>query len=374
MLILVWLSRGIFSILAVSALIAFLLAPLIRIMNEKWRVPRGVALIITYVLVLLLTLSVGVLLTGSVIASVRELDPADLLETVRTWMLTRIDESNQIVIVGVTMDLSQVLEPIQGWLRGEGGLPINGDGTVIEITPGQVGLLFGGLLGSVQSVVGIIVALFTSALVTALIAIYLNVDSRRYHVALFRLVPPGYEGDAARLSAGIKKVWTGYMYGQLVNSLITGLMVWAVLALVGLPGAFLMGFIMMIFNMIPTIGPILAAIPGVIAALVQGTTRFDNMNNLVFALLVAGIYVLVVQLQANLIAPRVMGSAVNLRPAVVMLGLIIGLQVAGLIGSLLAVPVIATGREVVRYAYLKLIDRDPWEPVGDPSEAEPRAV
>jgi len=125
--------------------------------------------------------------------------------------------------------------------------------------------------------------------------------------------------------------------------------------------------------MIPTIGPILAAVPGILAALIQGTTRFDNMNNLVFALIVTGIYIVVVQAQANIIAPRVMGSAVNLRPAVVMIGLMVGLQVAGLLGSLLAVPIIATAREVVRYLYAKLIDRDPW-PDEDDLEAPRDAV
>jgi predicted PurR-regulated permease PerM len=159
------------------------------------------------------------------------------------------------------------------------------------------------------------------------------------------------------------------MYGQLINSVITALMVWAVLALVGLPGAFVMALLMLVLNMIPTIGPILAAVPGVLAALIQGSDRLD-VGNLAFGLIVAGIYVVVVQVQANLIAPRVMGSAVNLRPAVIMIGLILGLQIGGLLGSLLAVPVIATAREVVRYLYVKLIDRDPWEPIS-PAEPEP---
>jgi predicted PurR-regulated permease PerM len=61
-----------------------------------------------------------------------------------------------------------------------------------------------------------------------------------------------------------------------------------------------------------------------------------------------------------MIAPRVMGSAVKLPPAVVMLGLIAGLQLGGLLGSLLAVPVIATIRDVVHYLYFRLVGRDPW--------------
>jgi len=368
-----WLSKGVLTIVALSALIAFLLAPAIRWMNTKLKVPRAVALLITYFLVLVLTLAVGVLIAGSVVASIRELNPADAVEGARQWLLSVVDEGGRVVVFGMKLDLNQVLEPIQGWLQGEGNLPVDGDGNVIEITTGHLSFLFGGLLGSVQSVLGFIVAIFTSALVTALVAIYLNADSRKYHEGLSKVVPPTYEGDAVRLGIRIKRVWTWYMYGQLVNSLITGLLVWGALELVGLPGAFLMGFIMLLLNMIPTIGPILAAVPGILAALIQGTTRFDNMNNLVFALIVTGIYIVVVQAQANIIAPRVMGSAVNLRPAVVMIGLMVGLQVAGLLGSLLAVPIIATAREVVRYLYAKLIDRDPW-PDEDDLEAPRDAV
>ena len=144
-----------------------------------------------------------------------------------------------------------------------------------------------------------------------------------------------------------------------------------ILWVVGLPGAFLMGMIMVVLNMIPTFGPILAAIPGVLAALLSGSTRWPELENYWFALVVVGIYLLVVQLQANIIAPRVMGTAVNLRPAVILVGLMVGFQVGGLLGSLLAVPVIASIRDVGVYLWRKLIDVEPWpdaEPVQVPSD------
>jgi predicted PurR-regulated permease PerM len=160
--------------------------------------------------------------------------------------------------------------------------------------------------------------------------------------------------------AEIKRVWRGYLYGQLDNSLITGTIVFAVLWAVGLPGAFLMGAIMVVLNMIPTFGPILAAIPGVLTALLSGSTRWPALENYWFALIVIGIYLVVVQAQANIIAPKVMGTAVRLRPAIVLIGLMIGFQVGGLLGSLLAVPVIASIRDVAVYVWRKLIDADPW--------------
>ena len=140
-----------------------------------------------------------------------------------------------------------------------------------------------------------------------------------------------------------------------------------VLLWVGLPGAFLMGTIMVVLNMIPTFGPILAAIPGVLSALLSGSTTWPELENYWFALLVAGIYVVVVQAQANIIAPRVMGTAVRLRPAIVLLGLLVGAQLAGLLGALLAVPIIASIRDVMVYIWRKLIDQDPWLEESEPS-------
>jgi predicted PurR-regulated permease PerM len=121
-----------------------------------------------------------------------------------------------------------------------------------------------------------------------------------------------------------------------------------------------MGVIMMLFNMIPTFGPIIAAFPGIVAALVGGSTRWADMNNFIFALIVAGIFVVVVQAQATIIAPKVMGRAVRLSPVVIMISLIVGFNVAGLIGSLLAVPIVATIREFISYLYAKVVDREPF--------------
>ncbi|KAA3640996.1 MAG: AI-2E family transporter [Armatimonadetes bacterium] len=104
----------------------------------------------------------------------------------------------------------------------------------------------------------------------------------------------------------------------------------------------------------------LAAIPGVLAALITGSTRWPELENWWFALIVVVIYLVVVQLQANIIAPRVMGTAVQLRPAVILIGLLVGFQVGGLLGSLLAVPIIASIRDVGVYIWKKLTDRDPF--------------
>lgn len=357
----VFLARNIIAIAALAALIAFLVAPLIRIANQRLHIPRGIALLFAYLAVFVGTLAFGWLLAQSIVASVIELDPVGKVEEARIWLLDETDENGELAFLGLTVDMNGVLDQLENSMNnddGEGGIVVDAERVLDYVGAG---------LSGVRTVVGVVTAIITSAIVTVLVAMYTNADSKRMHAGVLNNVPTGYERDGVMMLQAQKRVWRGYLYGQLVNSLITGALVWLVLWAVGLPGAFLIGAIMVVLNMIPTFGPILAAIPGVLAALISGSTRWPDLENFWFALIVAGIYLLVVQLQANIIAPRVMGTAVRLRPAVVLIGLLIGFQVGGLLGSLLAVPVIASIRDIVVYIWRKLIDRDPWS--GDDAEA-----
>ena len=348
-----YLVRGALSVAALAALIAFLVAPLIRFAHRRLRLPKGLALLIAYLVVFVGTIAFAFLIVNSIVASISELDPVGLIDDARVWLIDEVDDENRLVIFGLTVDMSGVIESLRD---AEGDL---GSGGMVIDVEAALEYLGAGLAG-VRTVVGIVTAIITSAIVTTLVAMYLNADSKRMHEGAIRNIPPGYERDGLLMMQAQRSVWRGYLYGQLVNSIITGFLVFLVLWFVGLPGAFLFGAIMVVLNMIPTFGPILAAVPGVLAALLSGSTRWPELESYWFALIVAGIYVVVVQAQANIIAPRVMGAAVRLRPAVVLVGLIVGFQVGGLLGSLLAVPVIASIRDIGVYIWAKLLDREPF--------------
>jgi predicted PurR-regulated permease PerM len=357
-----YLVRNVLSIAALSALIAFLIAPIIRIANRRLRLPRGFALLIAYLVVFLGTLAFGYFIARSIVASVVELDPIGRVNEARDWILENVDDRGYLDVLGLTVDMSGIIDSLQASTE-------NAEGDNIVIDAEEVLNYVGAGLAGVRTVAGVVTAIITSGIVTALVAMYLNADSERMHKGVVDNLPPGYERDGLLMMQAQKRVWRGYLYGQLVNSMITGFLVFLVLYLVGLPGAFLMGAIMMVLNMIPTFGPILAAIPGVLAALISGSTRWPDLESFWFALIVAGIYVVVVQAQANIIAPRVMGTAVRLRPSIVLLGLLVGFQVGGLLGSLLAVPIIASVRDVGVYIWAKLIDADPFPQIGEPAAA-----
>ena len=356
--IIFWLSREALPILAVAGIVAFLVTPMVRYMHRRLHLPRWLAIGIGYVVVLAMSLILISILAIGVTQSFAGINLDGMQDSIRNTAEWFVGWADGLVILGISVDMTEITTPINDWLSET---PATGTGNGgVKIDAEALQTLLGGAFNSIRTVTGLVTAMVASALITLMIAIYLNADSSKLYGWIQRIVPPGYERDGLMLADRTGAIWRGYIYGQLINSFITGLMVFAVLALVGVQGAFLMGVIMMLFNMIPTFGPIIAAIPGVLAALVGGSTTWPDMNNFIFALIVAGIYVVVVQAQANIIAPKVMGRAVRLSPVIIMMSLIVGFNIAGLIGSLLAVPIVATIKEVVSYLYAKVVDREPF--------------
>ena len=83
---------------------------------------------------------------------------------------------------------------------------------------------------------------------------------------------------------------------------------------------------------------------------------------------------LVQQFENTFVVPRILGEAVDLHPLIVMLGVLIGANVAGIVGALLAAPVIASGREITRYLYLKTLGQPPFPPHPEPSTDPPPSL
>lgn len=351
-----FLARNALTLVAMAGLVAFLVAPLIGLLR-RLRFPRVLAVLVSYALAVALLAGLGSLIVVGTASSFSEVEPAEAVEALRDTAVDGLTAVRTLEFGRYTVDLTEVVDPTIAQLEevspDEGGDAAAA--TTLNVRQDQVELVLGGVLSSAQLVGGLLAAL----VVTFVVAMYLSIDSHRLHRGLLSLAPPAYRCDAERLDARIGRIWRGFLYGQLLNSLATGLLVWLVLWAIGLPGSFVLGLIMMVLNMIPTFGPIIAAVPGVLLAIALGSTRLE-WGTVSFALLVVVVYIVVVQLQANVMAPYITGQAVRMSPAAVLIGLIVGFQVGGLLGSVLAVPVIATLREFARYVVHRLADRDPF--------------
>jgi predicted PurR-regulated permease PerM len=362
-----YLSRNVLALAALAGLIAFLVAPMIRLLHEKLKVPRGLALLISYLAVFTGVLMLGFLMVNGVVGAVSEIDITEAEDSLRSTATSTLESVREFTIIGYTVDLTDTVDPWLEDLRKDSGdsskdkSSSGEDDKRLALSSNQLQSLFGGITSSVGTIGSTLLAAFMSGIITVLVAIYLNADSSKFREAFRRTVPAGHRGDIEKLGSRTMAIWRGYLYGQLLNSLVVGLLMWIVLWFIGLPGAFVFAVILGVLNMIPTFGPILAAIPAVLAALALGSTKLD-WGNIGFAILVAVLYLIVVQLQANLMAPLITGRAVSLSPATVIIGLLVGVQVGGLVGAILVVPVIATGKEYGRYVIAKLTDGDPFPP------------
>ena len=155
-------------------------------------------------------------------------------------------------------------------------------------------------------------------------------------------------GKSSALLTRLGELWLTYIKGQLFLALLIGMLTWTINSAIGLHWAGAMGLIAGMFETIPTFGPLLATIPAVIIALWKGSTIIP-LPNWGFALIVLGIYVAIQQIEAIFVQPRIMGSRLDLPPLAVILAVIVGAALGNVIGAYLAVPVVASVREIILF-------------------------
>ena len=175
---------------------------------------------------------------------------------------------------------------------------------------------------------------------------YVLKDKEMLVAGLYRLAPSGAREDARQVVGIVKGVLDAYIRGQALLGLVVGTATTIGLWLVGAPYWLLLGVLYGFTEVVPVLGPIIGAIPGLLIAALTG-----DWGLLLKILLV---YVVVQQLENNFLVPKIQGENLNLHPAVIILVLIVAGQVAGLWGVFVAVPLAAISRDVYRYLYRRL--------------------
>jgi predicted PurR-regulated permease PerM len=186
---------------------------------------------------------------------------------------------------------------------------------------------------SSQSIVGLIISIFggvMSAIAILIISFYLSVTKRGIESFLGSIVPEKYESYAIDLWKRSELKVGLWLQGQLLLGLIMGLLVYVGLSLMNIKFALILGFLAAILEIIPMVGPVIAAIPAIFLAFLQSPT---------LGLWVIVFYVIVQQLENHLLVPVVLGKTIGLNPVVVIIALLIGQSLAGVPGMILSVPV-----------------------------------
>jgi predicted PurR-regulated permease PerM len=149
---------------------------------------------------------------------------------------------------------------------------------------------------------------------------------------MLRLVPPSRRAQALHFLERLRDAWIGWMAGVAVDMLLTGVLLYIGLRIVGLDFAVFFAVLAAVLTLIPYYGAIAASIPPVLFALTDTPGK---------ALIVLGVYVLVQQIEANLTIPLVMSRTVRMHPAVIAIGVVVVGQLFGVVGLFVAVPVLS---------------------------------
>jgi predicted PurR-regulated permease PerM len=290
-----------------SFLLAYLLGPLVDRM-QRAGLGRLPAIVLIY-LVLLGSLATGVvLLVGPLSSQIQDLAKA---------------------LPGWTDPTTGIPAQIGNFLH-QNGIPVDVASLISNATDyisGQASTLLGGTLAIVAGLVSFVTDLFLGLA----IAFYLLLDGTAMRNRALRLLPGTVREKWFFIEATLNKVVGGYIRGQIVVALTVGTAAGVGSALLGVQYPLVIGLLAFLFEFIPMLGPVLGMIPAVAIAFFQSPT---------LALWVIVYFIVLQQVESNVIVPRISGRAVGLHPLAALLALLAGFELGGIGGALLAVPIV----------------------------------
>lgn len=307
-----------------SLAVAFLLSPLVNFL-VRYGCPRLLATAVTYVVVLGILGWLGYALVSS------------LIQQLSTFAST---------VTSIAQSLPDTLRSTIDFLETQGHIPDQN----IQNAIGQVQSAAGDFARTLpNNIVVIIQALtntFLDIFLIGVIGFYLTLDGKRIRNSLIGVAPKRWLPNVLLFEDALNRVVGNYIRGQLTLALIVGLCT-AFICVVNPPlgqYALICGVMAFLFETIPMVGPALASItPILLSLLLPGP--FPR------TLIVVALFVLLQVLESNILGPRIVGHAVGLHPVAAILALIVGAQLFGVFGALLATPIVAAIWVVVASLY-----------------------
>jgi predicted PurR-regulated permease PerM len=321
--------------LVLAAGVVVILDPLVgRI--QRSGVPRVFAIVIAYLLSLGLLVALGFLLVPPIRQQFSEFVAQfpTIYDRTVVWLQDLGDR------LGIDLGPVWTSQTIVEWLRD----PANQE-TIQEY------------LGGFGTGAGRVLRGFTETLLVLLLvpvlAFYLLLDLPRFRRTAPSLVPPGGRAEVSYLGGNVFGVLTGFVRGQLLVAAIVGVMSSLALRLVDVPFWLIIGLISGVLNLVPFVGPFVGGMIAAFVALLEGSPGK--------AILAVLALTAVQQIDNHIVTPIVLRSRVQLSPFSILMALLIGGSVAGLLGVLVAVPVLSVVRVIVGHLWRTRMLGESWE-------------
>jgi predicted PurR-regulated permease PerM len=302
----VWVSRRVLTWVFVALFLALALDPAVRFLQEHGMRRRGAAAAVIYIMAIAVAGLLAALLVPSLIHQAEGLADAapDYVEDVTAGRGP----------LGFLQRDYQLVDKIREATESRGSSPLGNAGTLLD---------FG--RGVVTTIVGAITIIF--------LTLFMILEGPRWIERSLDLMPQAQRPRWRNVGQQISQTVSGYVTGNLLLSVIAGTSSTLVLLIMGVPFALALGLTVAILDLIPLAGATLAGI-------LLATVSF--LTSITAGIVVLGFFILYQQLENHVLQPLVYGRTVQLSPLVVLIAILIGTEVAGVLGALGAIPVAGT--------------------------------
>ena len=223
---------------------------------------------------------------------------------------------------------------------------------VVSPMMGQAGSLVSKLATTTVTVVG-------WGIFVILISYFLLSESGRLPESLVPIQIPGYNADTRRLGLELTSIWNRFLRGQLVISILAALAYVVLLTALGMRFTLAIALMAAVGRFVPWIGPAITWFVTALVALLQ-TSNYFGLQPVTYAAVVLVSCLVLDQIFDNIVVPRLLGKTLGVHPAGVLISAILLARMIGIVGLVLAAPVLATLTLVGRYVTRKMLDLEPW--------------
>ena len=307
-LVVLWLARGIIGPFVVAAVLAYAFSPVVSAVEEKTHAPRALIVVVGYVLVLGLMAALAVVAAERAGSELRYLSSGgpDVIATALRKLF-----GDRLVVAGQTYQTADLAAQIRDSLLGL----IRSPSDAIHMAEQAVAV-------ALQTILALIVTF------------YFLLDGRRFGQFALRFLDRSQRADALRIGHRIHVVLGRWLRGQLLLIGLVAVVLYVILGpIIGVPYALALAILSGVLEIIPLVGPIIAAgLAGTVTFATHGTDT---------TIVVLVVYLVLRQVEDQIVMPLVIGRAVHLHPVVTIFAVLVGLSVWGVLGGLLGVPVAA---------------------------------
>jgi predicted PurR-regulated permease PerM len=310
--LILWVARHALTWVLISLFLALALNPAVEALQRRGLRRRAAAVAAIYVLALAVVVTATALLTPTIVDQVGELADA-APGYVRDFTHGRGP-------LGSLERKYHVSDRVQDALGGKNGGISGGAGTALSVTRGIV-----------TGIAGVVTIIFMT--------LFMLLEGPAWTERFYALLSPQSQPRWRRVGHDIYRTVGGYVSGNLLISLIAGTSATLLLVALGVPYALALGLVVAILDLIPLAGATLAAIIVSLVAFVDSTTS---------GIVVLAFFIVYQQLENHFLQPLVYGRTVELSPLAVLISVLIGAEVAGVLGALGAIPIAGSIQVLLR--------------------------